>query len=98
MAGQYFAGDASQQTAVILTVAENCEHLPGHIVICIHFCLFKETTYIKVTVHVGTDQNFEIEIFAEYKYTLNELSSSQKNFFNTSNSLQGMTNTSFYRK
>ena len=28
---------------------------------------------IKVTVHVGTDQNFEIEIFAEYKYTLNEL-------------------------
>ena len=25
---------------------------------------------IKVTVHVGTDQNIEIEIFAEYKYTL----------------------------
>ena len=24
---------------------------------------------IKVTVHVGTDQNIEIEIFAEYKYT-----------------------------
>ena len=28
---------------------------------------------IKVTVHVGTDQNIEIEIFAEYKYVLNEL-------------------------
>ena len=28
---------------------------------------------IKVTVHVGTDQNIENEIFAEYKYTLNEL-------------------------
>ena len=28
---------------------------------------------IKVTVHVGKDQNIEIEIFAEYKYTLNEL-------------------------
>ena len=27
----------------------------------------------KVTVHVGTDQNIEIEIFAENKYTLNEL-------------------------
>ena len=27
----------------------------------------------KVTVHVGTDQNIETEIFAEYKYTLNEL-------------------------
>ena len=27
----------------------------------------------KVTVHVGADQNIEIEIFAEYKYTLNEL-------------------------
>ena len=27
----------------------------------------------KVTVHVGTDQNIEIEIFAEYKYALNEL-------------------------
>ena len=25
----------------------------------------------KVTVHVGTDQNIEIKIFAEYKYTLN---------------------------
>ena len=25
---------------------------------------------IKVTVHVGTDQNIEIEIFAKYKYTL----------------------------
>ena len=29
--------------------------------------------YLKATTHVGTDQNFEIEIFAEYKYTLNEL-------------------------
>ena len=29
--------------------------------------------YTKVTIHVGTDQNIEIEIFAEYKYTLNEL-------------------------
>ena len=28
---------------------------------------------IKVTVHVGTDENIEIEIFAEYKYTLNML-------------------------
>ena len=30
---------------------------------------------IAVTVHVGTDQNIEIEIFAEYKYNyaLNEL-------------------------
>ena len=28
---------------------------------------------IKVTVHVGTDQNLEIEIFAEHKYILNEL-------------------------
>ena len=28
---------------------------------------------IKVTVHVATDQNIEIENFAEYKYTLNEL-------------------------
>ena len=27
----------------------------------------------KVTVLVGTDQNIEIEIFAEYKYTSNEL-------------------------
>ena len=28
---------------------------------------------VKVTVHVGTDQNIVIEIFAEYKYTLNKL-------------------------
>ena len=28
---------------------------------------------LKVTVHVGTDQNIENEIFAEYKYTLNKL-------------------------
>ena len=27
----------------------------------------------KITVHVGTVQNFEIGIFAENKYTLNEL-------------------------
>ena len=31
------------------------------------------TKKLKVTVHVGTDQNIEIEIFAEYKYTLNKL-------------------------
>ena len=29
--------------------------------------------YFKVTVHVGMDQNIEIEIFAEDKCTLNEL-------------------------
>ena len=29
--------------------------------------------HFKVTVHVGTDQNIEIEIFAEDKCTLNEL-------------------------
>ena len=28
---------------------------------------------VKVTVHVGMDQNIKIEIFAEYNYTLNEL-------------------------
>ena len=28
---------------------------------------------VKVTVHVGAVQNFEIEIFAENKYTFNEL-------------------------
>ena len=28
---------------------------------------------LKVTVHVGTDQNVEIEIFAKYKYVLYEL-------------------------
>ena len=28
---------------------------------------------LKVTVHIGTDQNFEIEILAEYKFTLNKL-------------------------
>ena len=27
----------------------------------------------KVTAHVGTDQNIEAEIFADNKYTLNEL-------------------------
>ena len=51
----------------------------------------------KFTVHVGTDQNFENEIFAEYKYTLNELLVKKK-FFNTSTSLRGMTNESFHRK
>ena len=51
----------------------------------------------KVTTHVGTDQNFEIEIFAEYKYTLNERLV-KKMFFKTPNSLQDMTNESFYRK
>ena len=52
----------------------------------------------KVTVHVGTDQNFEIDIFAEYKYTLYEVLVKKKSFFNTSNSLRDMTNESFYRK
>ena len=28
---------------------------------------------LKDTVPVGTDQNIEVEIFVEYKYTLNEL-------------------------
>ena len=28
---------------------------------------------LKVTFHVGTDQNIKIEVVAEYKYTLNEL-------------------------
>ena len=44
-----------------------------------------------------TDQNFEIEIFAKYKYTWNELLD-KKMFFNTPNSLRDMTNESFYRK
>ena len=35
--------------------------------------VYIETKIIKVTFHVGTDQNIEIEIFAEYKYELNEL-------------------------
>ena len=34
----------------------------------------------KVTVHVGTYQNIEIEIFTEYKYTLNELLVKKKCF------------------
>ena len=29
------------------------------------------TFWIKVTVHIGTDLNFEIDIFADYNYTLN---------------------------
>ena len=33
----------------------------------------KHNRSFKVTVHVGTDENIEIEIFAEYEYTLNEL-------------------------
>ena len=53
--------------------------------------------YLKVTVLVGTDQNIEIEIFVEYKYTLNEFLV-KKMFFNTSNSLRGMTNESYYRR
>ena len=28
---------------------------------------------LKVTVHAGTNQTIEIEIFVEYKYTVNEL-------------------------
>ena len=52
---------------------------------------------IEVTVHVGTDQNIEIEIFAEYKYTLNELP--VKNIFSIRlNSLCDMANEGFYRK
>ena len=43
---------------------------------------------MKVTVHIGTDQNIKIEIFAEYKYTLNELPVKIIFFFNTSNSLR----------
>ena len=35
---------------------------------------------IKVTIHVGTDQNIEIDYFAEYKYTLNELLVTKKCF------------------
>ena len=53
--------------------------------------------FLKVTVHVGTDQNIEIALFAEYKYTLDELLV-KKIFFSTSNSLRDMTNESFYRK
>ena len=52
---------------------------------------------VKVTVHVGTDQNIEIEIFAEYKYALNELLVT-KIVFNAFNSLREMTNESFHRK
>ena len=52
---------------------------------------------LKVTVHVGTDQNIENEIFAEYKYILNELLVT-KLFFNTFNSLRDMMNESFYQK
>ena len=50
--------------------------------------------YFKVTFHIGADQNFEIEIFAEYKYTLNELLV-KINVFCMSNSLRDMTNESF---
>ena len=32
-----------------------------------------ENYTLKVTVHVGMDQNIKIEIFAECEYTLNEL-------------------------
>ena len=54
--------------------------------------------YLTVTVYVGTDQNFEIEIFADDKYTLNELLVKKEMFFITSNSLRDMKNESFYRK
>ena len=47
---------------------------------------------IKVTVNVGTDQNFEIEIFEEYKYALKEFLVTKTMFFNTFNSLRDMTN------
>ena len=39
----------------------------------------------------------KFEIFAEYKYTLNELPV-KKCFFNTSNSLRDMANDKFYWK
>ena len=50
--------------------------------------------FFKVTVHIGMNQNIEIEIFTEYKSTLNELLIKIM-FFNTSNSLQDMTNRRF---
>ena len=50
--------------------------------------------FFKVTVHIGMNQNTEIEIFTEYKSTLNELLIKIM-FFNTSNSLQDMTNRRF---
>ena len=34
--------------------------------------MLRSFAFIKVTVHVGMDQHIKIEIFAEYKYTLNE--------------------------
>ena len=55
------------------------------------------TKEVKVTVHVGTDQNIEIEIFAEYKLTLNELLVTTIDF-NTFNSLRNMTSESSQRK
>ena len=42
-------------------------------VFCNLYHFSSQYNYIKVTVHINTDQNFEIEIFAEYIYTLNEL-------------------------
>ena len=36
-------------------------------------CMSEVIEQAYVTVHVGMYQNIEIEIFAEYKYTLNEL-------------------------
>ena len=53
--------------------------------------------FFKVTAHVGADSDFKIEIFAEYKYTLNELLV-EKVFLNTSYSLRDMTKERFYRK
>ena len=46
-------------------------------------------SFLKVTVHVGTDQNSKLEIFVhvQYKYTLNELTVKKIWVFNTSNSL-----------
>ena len=60
-----------------------------------HVLLFKALRL--PLIQVETDQDFEIEVFAEYKYTLNELLV-KKMFFSTSNSLRDMTNESFYRK
>ena len=48
-----------------------CQYLGFVLLPCGLNLMFPHSYIIfKVTVHVGTDQNFEIEIFAEYKYTL----------------------------
>ena len=51
----------------------------------------------KVSIHVGTDQNMEIDNLAEYKHTLHELP--VLIFFQyVYKSLRDMANESFYRK